>query len=69
MKRVLYLFVVIIGSIMASLVMYAIPVLLTCSFAFNWPGSAKFFLSIAMFTQLVFTFGQICAWIDNEDVF
>lgn len=69
MKRVLYLFVVIIGSIMASLVMYAIPVLLACSFAFNWPGSAKFFLSIAMFTQLVFTFCQILVLFDNEDIF
>ena len=68
MKKIAYLFIAITGTLIASLALYAIPVLLTCSFAFNWPGSAKFFLFVGMLIQLALTFGQIGVWADKDNV-
>ena len=63
----LYFLAVITGTFFASVAVYTIPVLLVCSFAFNWIGSAKFFLCIGMFVQLIYTWGKIAEISEDID--
>ena len=43
----------IVGSIVVSVIMYAIPILTACSFAYAWDGFVRLILTLASLTQLV----------------
>lgn len=57
MDEELIKFIKIIGSVVFTVVLYALPILLTCSFAFSWIPFIKLVLLIT--NLLVFT--VICA--------
>ena len=45
----------VIGSVIFTAILYALPILLTCSFAFSWIQPIKFFLviiNICLFTAI-----------------
>ena len=44
----------IIGSMVLSLVLYAIPILLACSFCLGWNGYVSFAFIIVSFTEFYF---------------
>ena len=45
-------FITVIGILLFSLLMYAIPIVLTLSFALNWDGSVQFVLLLIAIIQL-----------------
>lgn len=49
----------IIGSVILSLVLYAIPILLACSFCLEWDGSISFILIIVSLIELCYFVGFI----------
>lgn len=52
----------ILGSIILGLLLYSIPILVTCSLALNWDGKISFALIILALCQVFF----LCAFIYNE---
>lgn len=44
----------IIGAVIFSIVMYAIPILATCSFTFHWSDEAQFLLTILCIMQFIY---------------
>lgn len=54
----------IIGAIIFSIVMYAIPILTTCSFAFHWGAEVQAPLTLLCVLQLMYITGKN---IEKED--
>lgn len=44
----------IIGSIVLSFIIYSVPILTTCSFAYDWDGIIQFLLTFASFMEMLF---------------
>ena len=43
----------IIGSIVLSFIIYSVPILTTCSFAYEWDGTTQFLLTFASFIEML----------------
>ena len=54
-----------IGVMVFCLVMYAIPILIACSFLLDWNGGIQFLLTITGFAQLATL--CVCLYVEVED--
>lgn len=57
----------VIGSAVFTLAMYAIPIVLTCSFVYEWDGIIRLFLVIFSSAQLVFLFVFVLMEAQKDD--
>ena len=62
MDEELIKFIKIIGSVVFTAMMYALPILLACSFAFSWIP----FIKLVLLITNLFVFTAICAAIFDE---
>lgn len=63
----LKVFIKIIGSAVFSAILYALPILLTCSFAFSWDPMIKWLLVVANIILFMAVCGTIYMEVEEDD--
>ena len=57
----------IIGSIVFTVVMYAVPILFTCSICLHWNGLLKLWLSLGVGLQIIAIYFEVMAKVYEDE--